>query len=189
MKVILYAVILSIFFTYDSFSQSNEPFDSLNLYTNLKLIKKPELHYSVGSNLTFIPRYGSVTGVNVSTFLTYPLNPKLAVSGGLIAGRYFSTIKSGLLETPSINAFNSLSVFGTAVYKVNQKFSIYGTGIKTLSNDVFLYNLPKNSYSFGSTIDFGNFSFGAEIRVSDQNQFYSPSLFRNNQTDFPFQSW
>jgi len=52
-----------------------------------------------------------------------------------------------------------------------------------------LYYLPRSSYSFGSTLNFGSFSIGAEIRVSDMNNYFSPFPAAGNRGYFPSQAW
>jgi hypothetical protein len=135
----------------------------------------------VGSSFLFVPHFGSVTGFTVSPFLSVPLAPKLSVDGGFIAGRYYSSL-SNLNPERSINgAFNELSVYASARYHVSPQLTLYGTGIKQLTGNSPLYLLPKSSYTIGSNYNFGSFSIGLTLQMSNWNDISGPLPFNGNQ--------
>jgi len=167
-----------------AFNQLYLPADSISLLDSPVIKAKPVLHYSIGSTFTYIPGHGSVTGLTISPFYSFPLNPKVSVEAGIIAGRYFSNLNNTFQELRYGSSFNSLSVFGSATYHLNKRLSLYGTGIKQLAGSMPMYNLSGNRFSVGSTLDFGNFRIGAEISVSDRYNYYSPFPF-GGQSDYP----
>jgi hypothetical protein len=187
----IFCLLLAFCFGFSSLVFSQEIYSSDSLYLNnpVLIIKRPQLHYSVGSSFTFIPRYGSITGFNASTYLSYPLTPKLSVEGGFIAGHFYPSLKNSLGESGFNNSFCTFSVYGSASYQLNKRLTVYGTGIKQLAGLMPLYNMPTSSFSIGSTLNFGTFSIGAEIQMSDWNNYYSPSPFGENNSLFPSNPW
>jgi len=189
MKAVLFLFILGILLTPVAFCQEPVFVDSLGNPVAEPARMKPGLHYSVGSSFSYIPRYGSVTGLNASAFFAYPLTPGFTLEGGLVAGRYYPTLKNFNSESGTAPSFNTLSMYGSARYQVNRRLSVYGTGMKQLAGAIPLYNLPSGSFSFGSTLDFGNFSFGAEIRMTDRNYYYNSTPIGGNRFFFPSNPW
>jgi hypothetical protein len=110
-----------------------------------------------------VPHSGTVTAFTLSPFLSIPLTPKWSVEGGIIAGRYYSSFSNLDPEGALNGAFNELSVFGSAIYHVNSQLTVYGTGIKQLTNTYPFSYIPKSSYVIGSTYNFGNFSIGITL--------------------------
>jgi hypothetical protein len=162
-----------------AFSQQINYRDSLAVVNSQKEILKPRLHYTLGSTLLTIPKVGSVAGISITPFLSVPLSPKLSVDGGIIAGRY-SSFGNLNHESAIAGEFNELSVFGSASYHVNSQLTLYGTGIKQLTNSSpFL--LPKSSYVIGSSYNFGSFSIGLSVQMSKWNNFSSPLPFNGSQ--------
>ena len=173
----------------NAFAQQEEFKDSLNLPGSIQVRSKPQLHYSIGSSFTYIPRYGSVTGLTLSPYYSYPVSSKFSIEAGLMAGRFYPIMKNAFPESGINNPFNSVSVFGSARYQLNQRLSVYGTGTRQIIGSHPLYNFPTSSFSVGSTLDFGNFSIGAEIRMSDQNYYNSAYPFGGNRGYFPSYPW
>jgi hypothetical protein len=171
MKAAVYTFILIFVFTFRAFSQNDVKLDSTE-FLNLPANKiKSNLNYSVGSSFIFIPRYGSVSGVNASAFLAYPLTSRISVEGGLTAGRYFTSFRNDLRQSGINNSFNSLSIYGLASYKVNDNLSFYSIGTKQLAGSLPLYNSPGSSFSFGSVITYGNLRFCATIQVAEWSDY------------------
>ena len=151
-------------FSLQAFSQQVSYGDSPGYNSQPSL--KPGLHYSIASTFTAVPHFGNFTGFTVSPYLSIPLNPKLSVGGGVIAGRYYSSLRNLITEGEIYGAFNGLSVFGSASYHLNSQLTLYGTGIKQLEGISPFYSLPKSSYTLGSTYNFGNFSIGVAVQMS-----------------------
>ena len=142
---------------------------------------KPGLHYSIASTFTVVPHFGNFTGFSLSPYLSIPLNPKLSVSGGIIAGRYYSSFRNFNTEGETYGAFNGLSLFGSASYHLNSQLTLYGTGIKQLEGKSPFYSLPKSSYTIGSTYNFGNFSIGVAVQMSKWDNTGNPFPIKGSQ--------
>ncbi|MEI6047322.1 MAG: hypothetical protein WCS03_00360 [Bacteroidota bacterium] len=167
-------IILVSIFSNQAFSQQINYSDSLSEDNSQKVNLKPSLVYSFGSTFMFVPHLGSVTGFTLSPSISVPLSPKLSVNGGIIAGRLYSTLLNFYPEGAMYGAFNEVSVYGSASYHVNSQLTLYGTGIKLLTDSSPCYSLPKSSYSIGSTFNFGSFSIGVALQMSKSNNFISP---------------
>jgi hypothetical protein len=148
--------------------------DDLPSFNASKVNPKPDLHYSIGSTFLAVPHLGSVTGFTITPFLTIPLSPKWSVEGGIIAGRYYSSIGNLYTEGPSYGAFNELSLYASASYHVNSQLTLYSTVYKQLASTSPYNFLPKSSYSIGSRYNFGSFSLGLNVHVSEWNNAFSP---------------
>ncbi len=178
-------------FSFQAFSQQTNISTTLTDDKSDMLILKPRLNYSVGSTFMFIPNIGSVTGFTLSPALSVPLSPKLSVNGGIIAGRYYSNLWSSSPEGSMYGAFNELSVYGSASYRVNPQLTLHGTGIRRVTGNSPFYSLPKSSYSIGSTYNFGSFSIGVTLQMSEWDNIYSPFPINGPQGFYsPFErSW
>ena len=148
---------------------------------NFQPFLKPGLHYSIASSLNVVPHFGNFTGFTLSPYLSIPLNPKLSVGGGIIAGRYYSSLRNFNNEGEIYGAFNGLSVFGSASYHLNSQLTLYGTGIKQLESKSPFYSLPKSSYTIGSTYNFENFSIGVAVQMSKWDNTGNPIPVKGSQ--------
>ena len=174
-------IVLGSLFSIQAFSQQIIDRDSLAEYNSQKINLKPRLNYSLGSTFITVPHFGSVTGFTISPFLSIPISPKLTVDGGIIAGRYYSTLSNFNPEGVINGAFNELSVFGSASYQINSHLTVYGAGIKQLTGTSPFNFLPKSSYAIGSTYKFGNSSIGITLQMSKWNDILSPIPFNGSQ--------
>jgi len=162
-------IVLVSLFSIQAFSQQINYGDSLVESNSQKVNLKPRLNYSVGTNFLFVPHVGTVSGFTFSPSISIPLSPKWSVDGGIIAGRFYSTLQNINPEGAINGAFNDLSIYGSASYHINSQLTVYGTGIKQLTGTSPFYVLPKSSYAIGSTYNFGNFSIGVGIHMSKWN--------------------
>ena len=174
-------IVLVSLFPIQAYSQQINDRDSLVEYNSQKTNLKPRLYYSVGSTFMIVPHLGTVTGFTLSPVLSIPLSPKLSVDGGIIAGRYYSTLWNFNPEGTINGAINELSVYGSASYHFNSQLTVYGAGIKQLTGTSPINFLPKSSYAIGSTYNFGNFSIGVTLQMSKWNGILSPSPFNGSQ--------
>jgi len=179
-NISLIIVLVSLVST-QAFSQQLNYRDSIADYNSQKVNLKPELHYSVGSTFLIVPHFGSVTGFTLSPFLSIPISPKLSVNGGIIAGRFYSTLSDSNPEGAINGTFNELSVFGSASYHINSQLTIYGVATKQLTGTSPFYFLPKSSYAIGSTYKFGNSSIGITLQMSKWNDVHTPFPFNGSQ--------
>ena len=174
-------IVLVSLFSVQAFSQKINYGDSLTPYNASKVILKPSLHYSIGSTFLVVPHLGSVTGFTLTPFLSIPLSPKWSVEGGIIAGRYYSSLWNINQEGTSYGAFNELSLYASASYHISSQLTLYGSGIKQLTGTSPYNFLPKSSYTIGSTYKFENFSIGVTLQMSKWNDILSPSPFNGTQ--------
>ena len=159
-------IVLASIFSNQAFSQQINYSDSLIGNSTQKIDLKPRMVYSVGSSFMVVPRLGGVTGFTLSPSLSVPLSPKLSVNGGIIAGRYYSSLWNSNSEGAMSGSFNEFSVYGSATYHVNPQLTLYGTGIKRLTGTSPFYSLPESSYTIGSNYNFGSFSIGVSVQMS-----------------------
>jgi hypothetical protein len=151
------------------------------------VILKPAISYSVGSSFIAIPHHGSVTGFTFSPFVSLPLSKRLSVEGGIIAGRYFSSLKPFTGEGILYGSFTDLSVFGSASYRVGPRLTLYGAGIRQVAGTSPFFSLPKSSYTLGSVYKLGDFSIGISLHMSDRSGNYNSMPFNGSQGFFsPF---
>jgi hypothetical protein len=181
-------ILLVLQFSIQAYSQQINYRDSLSVYNSQKVNLKPGLNYSVGSAFLFMPHSGTLTAFTLSPSISIPLTPKWSVEGGIIAGRYYSAF-SNLAPEGSLNgSFNQLSVFGSAIYHVNSQMIVYGSGIKQLTNTSPFNYLPKSSYTIGSSYNFGSFSIGVSVQMSQWNENLGPFPFSDTQRFYsPFE--
>jgi hypothetical protein len=170
-------IVLISLFSVQAFSQQISYRDSLPEYSSQNTNLKPRLNYSMGSTFIAVPHLGTVAGFTLSSYLSVPLSPKLSVDGGIIAGRFYSALGNYNPEGSKNGAFNELSVYGSASYHINSQLTVYGSGIKQLTGTSPSYFLPKSSYAIGSNYNFGHFSIGVTLQMSEWN---------NSGSSFPF---
>jgi hypothetical protein len=181
---ISFIIVLISLFSLQAFSQQVNYGDSLKMYNPQQAVLKPSVHYSLGSSYMFVPHLGSVTGFTITPYLSVPLSPKWSVEGGIIAGRYYSTLGRDR-ESGITGGFNEISVFGSASYHVNSQLTLYGSGIKQVTGSSPFNMLPKSSYTIGSTYNFGSFSIGVSVQTSKWNDNLSPFPFNGPQGFYP----
>jgi hypothetical protein len=174
-------IVLGSLFSIQAFSQQINYPDSLAVYNNPKISLKPRMYYSVGSTFMVVPHVGSVTGFTLSPSFSIPLSPTLSVDGGIIAGRYYSSLGNFNSEDVKYRAFNELSVYGSASYHINSQLTLYGIGTKQLTSTSPFYSFPKSSYTIGSTYNFGSFSIGVAMQMSKWNNNFSSMPFNGSQ--------
>lgn len=174
-------IVLISLVSLQAFSQQPDYSDSLARYNSPRANLKPSLHYSIGSSFLVVPHLGNVTGFTISPYLSIPLSPKWSVDGGIIAGRYYPSFKNFNPEGEIYGGFNELSIYGSASYHLNSKLTLYGTGIKQLAGTSPFYSIPKSSYTFGSTYNFGSFSIGVALQMSKWDNTRSPFPINGSQ--------
>jgi hypothetical protein len=176
-------VVLVLLFSVQAFSQQTGYSDSISRINSPRAIFKPSLHYSVSSTFVVVPHHGNVSAFTISPYLSVPLSPKLSVDGGIIAGRFYPSFRNLNPEFGMTEAFNGLAVYGSASYHLNSRLTLYGAGFKQLAG-TSPYIIPKSSYTLGSTYNFGSFSLGFSLQMSQWDSsplpmngsggFYSP---------------
>jgi len=109
-------VILSGLFSLQAFPQKPVTSDSIAEFNHPVVDLRTGLHYSLSGTFLVIPHLGSVSGYTFSPYLSVPLSPKLSVEGGIIAGRYFSSLFNSTSENALHGSFNQVSLYGSASY-------------------------------------------------------------------------
>jgi len=135
---------------------------------------KPVANYYIGSSFMVTPQLGSVTSFNFSPSLSIPLSPRLSVEGGIIASYYYTAPWKSESEGLAYGPFAGLSVYGSASYLVSPQLTLYGSAIKQISGTLPFNTLPKNSYTIGSSYNFGSFSIGVSFQTTKWDDAYSP---------------
>jgi hypothetical protein len=174
-------IVLVSLYSVQAFSQQINYSDSITEHNSRKVNLMPRLNYSVGSTFTIIPHLGTVTGFTLSPFLSVPLSAKWSVDGGIIAGRYYSSLRNLNSEGNILEASGELSIYSSASYHVNSELTVYGTAIKHIIGTSPFSLLPKSSYAIGSTYKFGNFSIGVTVQTSTWNGISSNLPFNGTQ--------
>ena len=151
-------------------------------YQNLPLFK-PRFHLNLGSNYFYMPSFGGNMNMFASPSVSIPLSKRFSVEGGILASTSILPGFTPLEMNHSVRNFNSLSIYGSTIYQVTPKLTVYGTGIRQLMNTKlpFPYSpFNQNSFSVGSYLKLGNnITIGASFKMSDNNYFYSPFPSRN----------
>ena len=142
---------------------------------------KPQFHYSIGSAITIVPHTGSMSGITFTPSVFLPLSSRLSVEGGIIAGRFYSTLPGFKQEGIGLSSFNELSVYGLATYRVTPQFTVFGSGIKQVTGSSSLYTIPKSIYTIGSSYNFGSFSIGLTLRMAKQEGNFNAFPFNSSQ--------
>ncbi len=181
-----YSVLLCFFFFLQSiFPQSPDStgFESVYLPTGSvteHLPLKPHWNLMLGTGLSISPHYGNSGFFYAAPSFTIPVNNRFTIHTGLIATTTYSPIPGPSNEFPMRNTFNSLSLYGSASYLLNENLEIYTVGTKRLKemplmNSAFLPYSP-NSFTIGSTLKIGNnISIGASFTTTDRYQPFYPS--------------
>jgi len=158
--------------------------DSLNPIRNTRPVAetgllRPHWNFSVGSSYYYMPGFGSALTTSIRPSVTFPLNNKLSLQGGIITGRTYSS-SIGLLENTyqPMGGYNSFALYGSATYQINEKMTIFGSGVKNLTE--FPGNYPLRSYppdyfNIGTQFKLGdNVTIGASFHMEERNPYYSP---------------
>jgi hypothetical protein len=166
-------VIVSLF-SFKAYSQQTNVGKSLSEDNSTKFILKPRVQNMIGTSFIFVPHLGSVSSVTLSPGLSIPLSPKLSVEGGIMASYYYSApLKSDNAGFP-YGSFTGLSVYGSATYQFSPQLVLFGSAIRQIAGTSPFYSIPKSSYTIGSAYNFGNFSIGVTLQMSNWDNIYSP---------------
>ena len=160
------------------YSQDNDKLDErVVTYQNLPLFK-PKFHLILGSNYLYMPSFGGNMNMFASPSVTIPLSKRFSFEGGIMASTSILQGFTPFEMNHSVRNFNSLSIYGSTIYQVTPKLTVYGTGIRQLMNTKLPYpysSLNQNSFSVGSYLKLGNnITIGASFNMSDNYNFFSP---------------
>ncbi len=183
-NIVILVVLLSLV-SVSAVSQQIGYNDSLAEHNTQEENLKPRINYSLGSSFMYIPHYGSVTGLALSPSISLPLSSKWSLDGGIIAERNYYTFRYHNSEGVTYGAFNDITLYGSASYRVNPRLTLYGIGTKRLTNNSPFYPMPESSYAIGSRYNFGDFSIGLTFRVSKWDDTFSPVPFNSTQGFYP----
>jgi hypothetical protein len=188
MKLGKYIYLVLLFIPAILFAQEDEKISS----PEKDKLYKPQYHFNLGSSYSYFPSLGGGMNMFASPSVSVPLSKRIFVEGGIIASTSILPGFSPFEINQSVKNFNSLAIYGSTLYQVTPKLTIYGTGIKQLMNTKLPFpnsSMNPNSFSIGSYLRLGNnITIGASINMSDNYNFDSPfrsgSYFMNNSPFF-----
>jgi hypothetical protein len=153
-------------------------------------VKKGYWNLSVGTEYSYISGYGSVMGLHAAPAYTLSLNQRWSLHGGLIASGYSSLNSLAPGDEASFQPMmTSLAVFGAASYRMSERLTLHGVGVKYLLPEQAppLLPYPSGHLSLGATYRLGdNISIGATIRMNRGMDYYPGSLYRNFYYQSPY---
>jgi hypothetical protein len=97
--------------------------------------------------------------------------------GGMIISNHIPNLLNGTEYNPGLSGYPDMSVFVAASYRVTEKLTLHGSGVKSLEMISVDDHIPFNNFhdlSVGATYNFGNFSIGASFHRTDPSYFRSP---------------
>jgi len=133
-----------------------------------KKVKPGHWNFSVGTSYSYMKGYGSGMMFYTAPSYTLSLNNRWSLHGGVLASHYqgLNYTQQGEMLMPG--SFNSLAVFASASYRMNERLVLHGTGIKQLvSAPVTPFtSYPMDRLSLGATYRLGdNIFIGASINL------------------------
>ncbi len=139
---------------------------------------KPKFNLNIGSSFSYLPSIGSGMNMFAAPSFSMPLSKRIFMEGGIIVStNTLPGLPSYETNFPARN-FSSLAIYGTSLYQLSPRLTIYGSAIRQLVNTKlpFPYSpMNQNSFSIGSILRLGNnITVGASVNMSDNRYFYSP---------------
>jgi hypothetical protein len=136
---------------------------------------------SVGTGFSYMRGYGSGLSLYAAPTYSLALTPRLSAHAGLIASTYTGLnpgpAETGYGESP---VFKSLAVFGAASYRMTERLTVHGAGVKYLLNYPTppLMAVPPDHFTVGATYRLGDHIFiGASLHMNRANGYYPVSSF------------
>jgi len=137
------------------------------------------LHFGLetGTAALFSPGSGPASMFYVAPTVSLPVTGRLSLHGGVLASTGFSLYRGSDLSLPVPPTVTSLSFFTAASYRVDERLTVYGSGMKrVLSLDrtgELTAPLSYETYSIGASYRIGrNVTIGATVVISDHNSSY-----------------
>lgn len=170
--------------------------DSINRYAatpgtpDVKAVPGPwSFNTMVGTSFGYSPFFGSAMNVFAAPQAIFRATERLSFHGGVAVSQTVPVLMH-LSEEPFTPAgFSNISAFASASYRLTEKLTLHGTGIKSMVNLPPDENRPALNYSdlsVGATYNFGNFSIGASFHKSDNAFYRSPFGYGNSLFGSPF---
>jgi len=144
-------------------------------------------HLNTGASMLSSFNRSSYFNTFFAPSLSADLTQKFSMSAGLIYNNAFLTGKqpgAEIMQQPVNSHFSSFTLFGSGIYRMNEKLTISGTAYKTINpalgirmeNDLNSINYQGVSVGFGYKVN-DNFRIGAQISVQQGNgSFYQQGL-------------
>jgi len=130
----------------------------------------------MGTGISVSPGIGSYSWLYAAPDVSIPLNQRLSVHGGMLLSSAYPALVTRDQNLTGVHSYTSLALFTAASYRVDENFTLYGAGMKSvLSFDSGgeLLDTGSSAFSFGASYRIGkNVTIGASVVVSDGNRYY-----------------
>ncbi len=144
---------------------------------------------TLGTGFSYSRAFGSGASVYAAPFYTLPLNDRWSLHGGVIA-THTTLFANGFPASLTVDrtgsgevipSYSSLSLFGAASYRLNDRLVLHGAGVKTLAsyphNPPMLYHPLSSStmdhLTVGATYQLRrNITLGASFRIQNHKGYH-----------------
>lgn len=132
----------------------------------------PHFGLQMGSGLSYSPVTGALPFAYVSPGLSYPLSSRLSVHGGMVFSTSFFPQTSSDFKVTGVSPYTSLSLYTAASYRLDERLTLYGAGMKRVinlnSSTPLIEFSSVSAFSFGASYKLGNnITIGAGVVISD----------------------
>jgi len=142
--------------------------------------ESPRIHLGMnaGTGYSIAGGYGSGMNFYAAPVLSVPLANRLTLHAGIVASTFYPVSGHFQNEEGFPGMHSSLALFTAASYRMNERLTLHGSGIKQLVKAPL--NSPFSSYpvdnlSLGATFRLGNnLTIGASVNINNRNSYYSP---------------
>jgi len=147
------------------------------------LQKRGNFGLSAGTSFSYMKGFGSGISLYAAPMYSLAVTSRLSAHAGLIASTY-TGLTPGTYSTEYglPPGFRSLAVFGAASYRMTERLTVHGSGVKYLINSDVppLVALPPDHFTVGATYKLGdNISIGASLRMDRGHGYYPVSPLQN----------
>lgn len=152
-------------------------------------LKEGKWDFTLGTSFAHTRGFGLGATLYAAPFYTLPLNDRWSLHGGLVASHTAGFPRPGGVGYPAgmegsgygPDAYSTLSVFGAASYRLNDRLVLHGSGVKTLAaypeSPPLLMNpltpAAMDHLSVGATYQLGrNITIGASFRMENRRGYH-----------------
>jgi hypothetical protein len=152
-------------------------------------LKRGHWDFSVGTSFSFMKGYGSGMMYYAAPGYILPLSNRWTLQGGMIMGYYHGLNYLDTGESLWPGSYTNLAVYGAASYRMNDRLTLHGTGMKQLVEGPItpFTPYPMDDLSLGATYRIGkNISIGASVHMRNYNGYYAAPTFGSPFSPSPF---
>ncbi|MFZ5941722.1 MAG: hypothetical protein ACOYXB_14200 [Bacteroidota bacterium] len=152
--------------------------DSLISGNEVPRVKAPVFGFSAGSSFLWSPGFGSASMLYAAPGLTYPVSQRFSVHAGVLTTLSYPIGGSGDISLGNPQPMTSLSLYAAASYRLDDRLTVYGAGIKQivgpdLKNPGPMVSFGSDSYTLGASYRLGrNVTIGAAVVVNNRSTAY-----------------